>query len=62
MAFVGMGDSLAEAERRAESGAAAVSGPVFHRSDIGGAELIRRRLDHMRALREAANGQVRQFA
>jgi len=62
MAFVGMGDSLAEAERRAEAGAAAVSGPVFHRSDIGGAELIGRRVDHMRALREAANGQVRQFA
>ncbi|MHB8530022.1 MAG: phosphoribosylamine--glycine ligase [Caulobacteraceae bacterium] len=63
MAFVGIGDSLAQAEERAEAGAAAVTGPVFHRSDIGGAELVARRVEHMRQLRQArSTGAVRQSA
>jgi phosphoribosylamine--glycine ligase len=61
MAFVGMGDTLAQAAELAERGAAAVKGPVNHRRDIGSPELIHRRIDHMRELREA-KGQVRQVA
>lgn len=63
MAFVGMGDSLPEAETRAEAGAAAVVGPVFHRPDIGTSDLVRRRIDHMRQLREQRSRRAtRQFA
>jgi phosphoribosylamine--glycine ligase len=51
VAFVGIGDSLAEAEALAEQAAAAVKGPVFHRRDIGTAALTQKRVDHMRDLR-----------
>jgi phosphoribosylamine-glycine ligase len=50
LAFVGLGESLAEAQLNAESGASSVKGPVFHRRDIGAAALIKRRIDHMDAL------------
>jgi phosphoribosylamine---glycine ligase len=50
IAYVGIGDNLREAEQIAEAAANAVQGPVFHRRDIGTAELIQRRVDHMRAL------------
>jgi phosphoribosylamine-glycine ligase len=50
IAFVGIGDNLAEAEARAESAASAVGGPVYHRPDIGTAPLVQRRVDHLRAL------------
>lgn len=55
LAFVGIADSLDEAERIAEMGASSVSGPVRHRRDIGTAALLRRRVEHMNELR----GQVR---
>ena len=51
LAAVGVGDCLAEAERRAESLLAGVSGPVRHRADIGTAGLVERRIAHMAALR-----------
>lgn len=50
IAFVGIGDNLAEAEARAESAASAVGGPVYHRPDIGTAPLVQRRVDHVLAL------------
>lgn len=50
LAFVGIGDTLAEAERIAESAASQVRGPVFHRRDIGTAKLIQKRVDHMNAV------------
>lgn len=50
IAFVGIGNSLEAAEAIAEEAASAVQGPVFHRKDIGTAELIRQRLEHMRRL------------
>lgn len=51
IAFVGVGDSIAEAERLAEEAAQSVNGPVRHRSDVGTAELVAKRVEHMRRLR-----------
>jgi len=45
LAFVGVGDTIAEAERLAEEAVATVKGPVFHRSDIGTQELIDKRIE-----------------
>lgn len=57
-AFVGIGDSLAEAERAAEHAAqdlAELSGGVRHRADIGRPSVIAARVDHMKALRSDAH-------
>jgi phosphoribosylamine--glycine ligase len=50
LAFVGSGDTLAEAESIAEAAAGAVSGRVRHRRDIGTATLLQKRIDHMKEL------------
>jgi len=50
-AFVGIGDSLEDAEALAERAALQVQGPVRHRSDIGTTEVVDARSRHMRALR-----------
>ncbi len=52
VAMVGIADDLEEAEKLAEAGARSVKGPVFHRKDIGTAELIGRRVEEMSGLRE----------
>lgn len=51
VAFVGIGNTLAEAEVLAQSAVSCVRGPVFYRRDIGTAELIQKRVDHMKVLR-----------
>ena len=51
IAFVGIADSITEAEKLAQSAVGSVTGPVFYRSDIGTADLIQKRLDHMNLLR-----------
>jgi fusion protein PurCD len=53
IAVVGIGDTLEEAEKVAEKAACAITGPVFHRRDIGTAALIQKRVDMMRSLRGA---------
>ena len=50
VAFVGIANTLFEAEKIAEEAASLVEGPVFHRRDIGTAELIQKRVDHMRCI------------
>lgn len=55
LAVVGIGDNLAEAEKLAEDAARRISGPVFHRRDIGTAQLIQRRIDHMKAVLATTN-------
>lgn len=56
-AFVGIGDSLGEAEARAERAAVELAeangGRVRHREDIGSDEVIQRRIEHMNVLRGA---------
>ena len=51
VAVLGMSPDLAEAERIAEQAACAITGAVAHRSDIGTAELIAKRVRHMKELR-----------
>lgn len=51
VAFVGIADTLEEAERLAESAVGSVEGPVFYRKDIGTKELIQKRVDMMKELR-----------
>jgi phosphoribosylamine---glycine ligase len=51
IAFVGIADNLAEAEKLAESACGSVKGPVFYRKDIGTAELISKRVQMMKELR-----------
>jgi len=50
--ILGMAKTLAEAEGIAERGCKCVSGPVWHRHDIGTPELIRKRVEHMKELRK----------
>ncbi|KKS35411.1 MAG: Phosphoribosylamine-glycine ligase [Parcubacteria group bacterium GW2011_GWC2_42_12] len=51
VAVLGMAPELSEAEGIAERAACAIIGAVDHRSDIGTAELIARRVQHMKELR-----------
>ena len=51
VAFVGIADSIMEAEKLAESACGTVKGPVFYRKDIGTPELIAKRIAMMENLR-----------
>jgi len=51
VAFVGIADTLEEAERIAQKALESVKGNVFFRSDIGTRELIQKRVRHMQSLR-----------
>ena len=51
VAFVGTAETLEQAEKIAEAGCASVSGPVFHREDVGTKALIEKRVAMMRSLR-----------
>ncbi|MHB8092787.1 MAG: phosphoribosylamine--glycine ligase [Syntrophales bacterium] len=48
---VGIAADIAAAESIAEGAVQAIRGPVDHRPDIGGAELIQKRIDHMKKLK-----------
>lgn len=48
---LGRAATLDEAERAAERACSCVKGPVWHRSDIGTAALVGKRIAHMRSLR-----------
>ncbi|KTC92564.1 MULTISPECIES: phosphoribosylamine--glycine ligase [Legionella] len=50
-AYVGIADTIFEAEVLAEKEISLVEGPLFHRADIGTKELIQRRIDDMLRLR-----------
>ncbi len=51
VAIVATAETLAEAEAECERAAATIPGPFFHRPDIGTAEALGRRMEHMRQLR-----------
>lgn len=55
-AFVGVGDSLSQAEAAAEQAAQELERgrPIRHRHDIGTEPLVRKRIEHMQALRGPA--------
>ncbi|HIH19163.1 TPA: phosphoribosylamine--glycine ligase [Candidatus Micrarchaeota archaeon] len=50
IALVGMADTISDAERIAEGACGSVIGKVWHRKDIGTDALVKRRVDHMKAL------------
>ncbi|MDO5843713.1 MAG: phosphoribosylamine--glycine ligase [Methanocorpusculum sp.] len=52
MAFVGVGDSLKEAERYAENACRNVKGNVRYRKDVGTEALFEKRISHMKELRK----------
>lgn len=52
VAVLGIASNLAEAEAIAEKGANAITGTVAHRSDVGTAELIAKRVQHMEDLKK----------
>ena len=51
VAVVGIADTLQEAEAIAENEINRIDGPMFHRTDIGTAELVQKRINNMRTLR-----------
>ena len=51
VAYVGIAETLSEAEAKAEAEISKVRGPLFHRTDIGTEELIQKRVEHMYKLR-----------
>ncbi|MBV9575627.1 MAG: phosphoribosylamine--glycine ligase [Gammaproteobacteria bacterium] len=53
-AYVGIAECIPIAAELAEKEISAIDGPLFHREDIGSAQLIERRIDDMRKLREEA--------
>jgi phosphoribosylamine--glycine ligase len=52
IAFLGIADTIAEAEKIAEEGVSKAKGKIFHREDVGTAALIQKRIDHMDSLRQ----------
>lgn len=52
IAVVGIGKTIAEAEKLAEQNIQLIKGPLFHRPDIGTEALIRRRVKQMQGLRQ----------
>jgi phosphoribosylamine--glycine ligase len=53
VAFVGVGETLAEAEALCAEAAKQVPGPFFYRRDIGTTTAIARRVEHMQRLKQA---------
>ncbi|MAG15960.1 phosphoribosylamine--glycine ligase [Candidatus Woesearchaeota archaeon] len=53
VAFVGIGNTIEEAEKVAEEAASKVEGTVFHRKDVGTKELVDKRIEHVRQLNAA---------
>ncbi len=51
VAYVGIAETLKEAEEIAEREISAVKGPLFHRKDIGTDDLIQKRVEHMNSLK-----------
>ena len=53
LGLVGIGDSLAEAEEICENVTKYVKGDVYHRRDVGTADLIQKRIKHMKEIRNS---------
>ncbi|MDE4953057.1 phosphoribosylamine--glycine ligase, partial [Francisella tularensis subsp. holarctica] len=51
IAVLGLGDTIAEAEQKAENAVKNIYGTLFHRPDIGTKELINKRIKHLNLLR-----------
>ncbi len=51
IAMVGVADTISDAEALAEKEVSSISGPLFHRTDIGTDKIVQKRVDHMNSLR-----------
>ena len=51
VAVLGLGETLAVAEQQAEKEIERITGPVFHRPDIGTAALLQKRIESMKKIR-----------
>jgi phosphoribosylamine--glycine ligase len=51
LGLVGIGESIAEAEKICESVTRCVKGDVYHRRDVGTADLIQKRIEHMKTIK-----------
>ena len=51
IAVVGIADTISEAETIAEKEVLSISGPLFHRTDIGTNAVIQKRIEHMKKLK-----------
>lgn len=51
VAVVGIAESISDAEAIAEEEVSTVTGPLFHRTDIGTEELVQKRVEHMLEIR-----------
>ena len=52
VAYVGIAQTLSEAEAKAEAEITSVKGPLFHRTDIGTSALVQKRIDHITSIRD----------
>ncbi len=52
VAFVGIADSIEEAEQLAQKAVESVEGPIFYRKDIGTQELIQKKVEMMKEIRD----------
>ena len=50
LGIVASGDSIEEAEKIAEKACACIKGSVYHRSDVGTAQLVNKRVEHMKEI------------
>ena len=50
VAIVGIADTISEAESIAEKEVSSISGPLFHRTDIGTEAVIQKRINHMNSI------------
>lgn len=50
LGIVASGDSIGEAEKIAEKACACIKGSVYHRSDVGTAQLVNKRVEHMKEI------------
>ncbi len=50
LGIVASGDSIDEAEEIAEKACACIKGSVYHRSDVGTADLVNKRVEHMKEI------------
>ena len=51
IAVVGIADTISNAENIAEKEVSSITGPLFHRTDIGTDTIIKKRINHMKSIR-----------
>ena len=51
VAVLGIADSISNAEKIAEKEVSSITGPLFHRADIGTDTVIQKRINHMKSIR-----------